>query len=66
MQRFFTYILPAIFLNYYPALYVMNKPDPLGLPAWVAWLAPLAGLAVFSLALLFWRYGLSKYQSTGT
>ena len=43
LRRFFTFILPAIFLNYYPALYFLDKPDPFGLPAWAPFLAPLAG-----------------------
>jgi ABC-2 type transport system permease protein len=66
MQRFFTYILPAIFLNYYPALYFMDKPDPLHLPAFAPFLAPAAGLAVLAAALGFWRIGIRYYQSTGT
>jgi ABC-2 type transport system permease protein len=32
LRRFFTYVVPAIFLNYYPALYFLDKPDPLGMP----------------------------------
>jgi ABC-2 type transport system permease protein len=66
MRRFFTYILPAMFLNYYPALYILGKPDPLGLPASAALLSPLAGLAVLAAALAFWHYGIRHYQSTGT
>lgn len=66
LRQFFTFILPAIFLNYYPALYFLNKPDPLGLPAFAPFVAPLAGAAVLAAALLFWNYGLRHYQSTGT
>jgi ABC-2 type transport system permease protein len=66
VRRFFTYILPAIFLNYYPALYIMDKPDPFNMPPFSHWLAPLAGLAVLLVALRFWRFGISQYQSTGT
>jgi ABC-2 type transport system permease protein len=66
MRRFFTYIVPAIFLNYYPALYFLNKPDPLGLPVIAPFLAPVAGLLVFAVARIFWGYGVRHYQSTGT
>jgi ABC-2 type transport system permease protein len=66
LRRFFTYILPAIFLNYYPALYILDKPDPFELPAFAPWLAPLAGLLILWLSLRFWEFGLNKYQSTGT
>lgn len=66
MRRFFTYILPAIFLNYYPALYILDLPDPFGFPTWAPFLAPVAGLSVLLAAFAFWRYGLRHYQSTGT
>ncbi len=66
MRRFFTFIVPAIFLNYYPALYFLDKPDPLGFPSFAPFLAPLAGLGVLAGALLFFRFGMTRYQSTGT
>lgn len=66
LRRFFTYVVPAIFLNYYPALYILGKPDPLGFPAFVPFLAPAVGLGTYLLALAFWRYGIRHYQSTGS
>jgi ABC-2 type transport system permease protein len=66
MRLFFTYVVPAIFLNYYPALYFLDKPDPFHLPVWAHFLAPLAGFGVLGAGLLFWRYGLRHYQSTGS
>jgi ABC-2 type transport system permease protein len=66
MRRFFTYVVPAVFLNYYPALYFLDKPDPLGMPPFAPYLAPLVGLGTLSAALLFWRYGIRHYASTGT
>lgn len=64
--RVFTYIVPFIFLNYYPALYVLGKPDPLGFPACAPFLAPLVAVWMGAAALIFWAYGLKHYQSTGT
>jgi ABC-2 type transport system permease protein len=66
MRRFFTYVLPAIFLVYYPALYFMDKPDPLHLPSFAPFLSPLAGAGIMLVALAFWRYGVRHYESTGT
>jgi ABC-2 type transport system permease protein len=66
MRVVFTFIVPAALMNFYPALYILGKPDPFGLPVWVAFLAPLAGAGMFVLALMFWRFGLRHYQSTGT
>lgn len=66
LRRFFTYFVPAIFLNYYPALYFLNKPDPFNFPPFAPFLSPFVGLAVFLFALAFWRFGMRHYQSTGT
>jgi ABC-2 type transport system permease protein len=66
LRRFFTYIMPAIFLNYYPALFILELPDPFNMPAIAPFLAPLAGAWVLALALAFWRFGIRHYQSTGT
>ena len=66
LRRIFTFVIPAIFLNYYPALYFLNKPDPLGFPTFAPFVAPLAGGAVFAAALAFWRFGLEHYHSTGS
>jgi len=66
MRRFFTFIVPAIFLIYYPALYILGKPDPLGMPIGAYFLSPIAGFGVLIVGLLFWQYGIRHYQSTGT
>ncbi|UCF62168.1 MAG: ABC-2 family transporter protein [Anaerolineaceae bacterium] len=66
MRRFFTFIVPAIFLNYYPALYFLDKPALQALPSFAPFLSPMAGFGVLLLALRFWRFGIRHYQSTGT
>jgi len=66
LRRTFTYVVPAIFLNYYPALYFLDKPDPLGMPPFVHFLAPVVGVAMLGIALAFWNFGMKHYQSTGT
>jgi ABC-2 type transport system permease protein len=66
LRVIFTYIIPGMFLNYYPALYFLNKPDPLGFPWFAPFLAPVAGALVFLVAIACWNLGLRAYQSTGT
>jgi len=66
MQRIFTYIIPFIFLNFYPALYFLDKPDPLNFPPFATFLAPLAGAGLFIIAMIFWRIGINHYQGSGT
>ncbi|HWG84784.1 MAG TPA: ABC-2 family transporter protein [Deinococcales bacterium] len=66
LRHTFTYLVPAILLNYYPALWFLGKPDPFGFPPFAPFLAPVAGLVVFTAAAAFWSYGLRHYQSTGS
>jgi len=66
LRDFFSYVLPAIFLNYYPSLYFLGKPDPLHFPTIAPFLAPVAGFGVLGIALAFWKFGIRHYQSTGT
>ncbi len=66
MRQFFTFILPAIFVNYYPALYFLDMPDPFHFPKFVMFLAPIAGFGVLVISMVFWNYGIRHYQSTGT
>ena len=66
LRTFFTYVIPAIFLNYYPALYFLDKVDPFHFPAYAPLLSPLVGFGMLAIALAFWRFGIRHYQSTGT
>jgi ABC-2 type transport system permease protein len=66
MRRLFTFVVPAIFLNYYPALFFLDKADPLGLPSFAPFLSPIVGPGVLVMALAFWHFGVRRYQSTGT
>jgi ABC-2 type transport system permease protein len=62
----FLFIIPIGFANYPAALFLLGRADPLGLPGWSVWLAPLVAAAFFGLALAFWRVGVSKYQGAGS
>jgi ABC-2 type transport system permease protein len=66
LRGFFTFIVPANFLNYYPALYILGKDDPLGVPSWAPFVAPVVGVGTLLAALWFWRFGIRNYQSTGS
>ncbi|HSH04631.1 MAG TPA: ABC-2 family transporter protein [Anaerolineae bacterium] len=66
LRHIFTYLVPAIFLVYYPALLILDKPDPLGFPSFAPYLAPPAGFSVLLVAYLFWGFGIRHYQSTGS
>jgi len=62
----FTYLVPVIFMSYFPAVYLLDKPDPFNAPTFFPFLAPLVAALVFFLAMHFWHYGIKNYQSTGS
>jgi ABC-2 type transport system permease protein len=66
LRDIFTYVIPLLFLNFLPALYFLDKPDPLGFPTFAPFLAPAAALLMMLAALRFWGFGVDHYQSTGT
>ncbi len=66
LRSIFTFVIPLAFVNYYPALFLLGKPDPFGLPGWVSFLAPLIAVAAFRGAIAIWRVGVRHYQSTGS
>jgi ABC-2 type transport system permease protein len=61
-----TVVLPIAFVNWYPCLYLLGRPDPFGLPEWLQFCSPLAAVAVVTAALLVWRTGVRHYTSTGS
>ncbi|HUZ82488.1 MAG TPA: ABC-2 family transporter protein [Gaiellaceae bacterium] len=65
LRRFLAYIVPLAFVCYFPALYVLDKPDPLGLPPVVDYLSPLVAIAGAGVAGLAWRFAVRQYRSAG-
>ncbi len=66
IRSFFSFVVPTIFMNYYPALFFLDKPDPLGLPWFASYIAPLVGAGMLAAAVAFWRVGMRRYQGAGT
>ena len=66
LRRFITFVLPLAFVNYYPALYLLGRADPLGLPPWAGLLSPVAAAAFAMVAAFCWSAGVRRYQSTGS
>jgi ABC-2 type transport system permease protein len=65
-RRLFAYGLGFAFVAYLPALALLDRPDPLGVPAWLHWCSPLTAMLAAGLAALFWRTGVRHYRSTGS
>jgi ABC-2 type transport system permease protein len=60
------FIIPLAFVNYFPALYLLDMPDSLGFPYWIRFIFPLPSVIAMTLAVRFWNYGVKHYQSTGS
>ncbi len=65
-RRFFTFVVPLACLNYFPALAILGRADPLGTPLAFQWASPLAGVAFLALSLQVWKIGVRHYRSTGS
>lgn len=65
-RRVLTFVVPLACVAYYPALAILGKDDPLGAPAWMGAVSPLAGFVFLAAAFGAWRLGLRRYASTGS
>ena len=64
-RTFFTFVVPAAFVAYLPALAITGQQGPPGLPSWLGWLTPVAAALSWCVALLCWRLGLRHYTGAG-
>ena len=62
----FAYALGFGFVAYQPALVLLGRRDPLGLPGWAGYLSPLVCLPATLVAAVVWRVGVRHYRSTGS
>jgi len=65
-RRLFAYGIGFAFVAYYPALVLLDRPDPLGAPALLGFASPGVAVAAVALAALMWRSGVRHYRSTGS
>jgi ABC-2 type transport system permease protein len=65
-RRVVAYGMGFGFVAYYPALALLGRADPLGLPGWVGWLGPAVAALAATAAAAAWRVGVRHYRSTGS
>ncbi|MBG0568127.1 ABC transporter permease [Actinoplanes aureus] len=65
-RALFAYALGFAFVAYQPALALLGRADPLGLPAWAGFVSPLVALLAAAIAAGVWRAGIRRYRSTGS
>lgn len=63
VTRFFTFVIPFGFVNYYPLMYILGKVNSNEI---LYMLSPLLGIAFVVPCLVVWRFGVRHYRSTGS
>ena len=58
--------IPMAFVCYFPALYILRKHDPLGLPSFLRFASPLVAALAAVVAGTIWRIAVRHYRSTGS
>ncbi|PRY43700.1 ABC transporter permease [Umezawaea tangerina] len=66
LRRLMAFVVPGAFVAYYPALALLDKPDPLGGPGWLGWVGPVVAVLVAGLAGLVWKTAVRHYRGTGS
>jgi ABC-2 type transport system permease protein len=59
--RFLTFVIPLALFQYYPLLYLLDRSTRV-----LYMLTPVLGLLFVIPSYIFWRFGLSRYKSTGS
>jgi ABC-2 type transport system permease protein len=65
LRRLVLFVIPVSFVSYFPALYVLDKDDPLGLPSALQFASPLVAVVTCVGGGLLWRNAVRRYRSVG-
>jgi ABC-2 type transport system permease protein len=65
LRRLLGFAVPLAFVCYFPSLYVLGKPDPLGLPRFLDFCSPAVAALAALVAGSVWRFAVRHYRSAG-
>jgi ABC-2 type transport system permease protein len=65
-RALFIYVFPLGCAIYFPAVTILGRPDPIGAPPILGWIAPLVGPVFLIVCLQIWQIGVRHYRSTGS
>jgi len=65
VRIFFTFVVPALFTAYLPALLILGRPGPEFAPSWLGWFTPVVAVLAWATALFWWRTGIRRYTGAG-
>lgn len=60
-----TGLIPVAFMNYYPALILLDKAGG-DIPQWLGYLSPVVALLLVGLASVVWHFAIRRYSSSGS
>jgi len=63
IRLFFTAVIPLAAISYWPCSYLLGIGYA---PTWLSFISPLFGVVVCIASLFVWRFGVSRYRSTGS
>jgi ABC-2 type transport system permease protein len=66
LRAIFSWVVPFALAVYVPALVLLDRAGPPGLPATLVWLTPAATALTAALAAAGWRAGIRHYVGTGS
>ena len=66
LRRLVVFVIPVAFVSYYPCLYILDKPDELGLPRALQFASPAVAIATAAAAWILWRTAVRRYRSVGS
>jgi len=61
-----TSLIPVAFMNYYPALFLLNKLDRADSASWLSYMSPIVALILLGIVSMVWKLALKKYTSSGS
>ena len=66
LEYLLTFALPVALVAYFPAATILGRSDELSVSPLLGWLAPLIGVALFTIAVRIWTRQSRHYQSSGS
>ena len=66
LRLVFVWLVPVALAIYVPALVVLGRQGPPGVPAWLAWLTAPVSAAFLAVGGLAWRGGVRRYVGAGS
>ena len=61
-----TGLIPVAFMNYYPALFLLDKVNYINSLWWLSYMSPLVALILVGIVSAVWRRALRQYTSSGS